>query len=186
MPRGRRPKTWTELFEDPLNRPRTEEELKEYEAAVTMSARSPTAPAKRRRGRPRKPETERDLKMQEACGNIRWMMELHAEAPELQALVESWLLETRLSASSIWEEGLHPDDWARVSATNPDFRDPVRLRIVEKLVRSRLDSTEKKLDTVLRVAAHQLGFDDPDDVEALRLYREKGSATERRRRARGE
>jgi hypothetical protein len=89
---------------------------------------------------PPTPETERDSKLREACGHIRWMMELHVKDPSLQSEVETWLLETRRCGSSIWEIELHPDEWAKVAGSDPDFSRPVERRILNKLVRARLAS----------------------------------------------
>lgn len=181
MPRrGRPPKSWSELYEAPV----TEEELRAYEAAVAATL-APSVPetSKRRRGRPRKPETERECKLQEACGQARWLMELQSQDPALQDQVAGWLLETRLADSSVWESELREEDWAKVSGPDSDFSRLVQSRILDKLVRRLLASEEAKLETVLRVAAHLAGLGDPDDVEAVRQYRDKGSTTERRRRA---
>jgi hypothetical protein len=188
MPRrGRPPKTWSELVEQPLLAPWTEDELRQYKAAVIgKSACSVPSASKRSVGRPQKPETEWERKIREASGHCRGLMEMASQDPSLQEQVACWLVDTRLSPTSVWESELAGEDWTKVSGPDVNFSRPVQSRILDKLVRSLLGSEEAKLDTVLRVAAHIAGLDRPEDIEALRQYRAKGSATERRRRARGE
>jgi len=141
--------------------------------------------AKRGRGRPRKSDTDDDEQVRLACSHVRWIMEMDDEDPLLHDYVEEWLLSTRLSPCNVWETDLNTEDWAKVSGPNTDFSRPLERKIVRKLVRRRLASQAVKLETALHLAAHMAGLA-LEEVETLRGYREKGSATERRRRARGE
>jgi hypothetical protein len=132
--------------------------------------------------------------MQEACGHVRWLMELDAgdeekrkdPDPVLWMMVKDWLLETRRSPASVWEAELSPDDWAKVSGPRPNSSQAFKRKVLDKLILRRLASQDVKLDTALRIAAHLVELDRPDDVEVLRQYRDKGSTTERRRWKRGE
>jgi len=182
--RGRPPQSWKELYEDPQLQ-FTDENIAAYEAAYAAMQARPSEPKVRRGpGRPRKPETERDRKLQEACGHVRWLMEMHNEDPWLRAEVEDWLLRMRLTSPSIWEAELPLDDWAKVSGPRPKSSPAFKRKILDKLVQRRL-AQDMKLDTALHIAAHLAGLDGPGDFEALEQYRDKGSTTERRHRKHG-